>query len=130
MDNRIFNVNGQREDHLQSALQLAFNIRWNAKAVAFKVVPEKGLVFYWHHDPSSTIPLLPGTTTDMLAKVAMEWLKSEEAKSMPMDGWDADKDHDGHNSLGWRVYCEDWGHVGSSPYAIVAVKPAYLWYGK
>ena len=27
-------------------------------------------------------------------------------------------------------YIEDWGHVGDDFYAIVAIKPAYMWYGK
>lgn len=130
-DNRIFNVNGSGEAMLAMAIRLAFLQKGDMTvARAFKVVPEKGLVFYWHHDPNENHPLLPGVTPEMLANVAMEWLKSPEAKQMPVTGWDADSDHDGHNSLGWRVYVEDWGHVAGSSCAIAAVKPAYLWHGK
>jgi len=36
----------------------------------------------------------------------------------------------GDNEKGWRVYCEDWGKIDSDDYAFLAIKPAYIWYGK
>ena len=58
------------------------------------------------------------------------WLASDEAKQTVKEGWDRDLDHDGSNGPGWRVYCEDWGHVATYSAAICAVKPVWLWYGK
>ena len=38
-------------------------------------------------------------------------------------------DHDGENELGWRVYTEEWGQVNGDWHCL-AIRPAYLWYGK
>ena len=62
--------------------------------------------------------------------MASSWLKGEFAKTVILDDWDADMNHDGSNSRGWRVYVGDWGHVGDEMYAICAVKPVFLWHGK
>ena len=69
-------------------------------------------------------------TAEAVAVQAMEWLKTDEAWETKLDHWDEDCDHDGHNTKGWRVYCDDWGHVGDYRGALVAVKPAYMWHGK
>ena len=31
---------------------------------------------------------------------------------------------------GWRIFCEEWGHIDESWQAIVAIKKVWLWYGK
>jgi hypothetical protein len=63
-----------------------------------------------------------------------EWLNTDHAKGVQLEGWDEDADHDGSNDRGWRLYTEDWGHVYQSSslnhYTIAAFKPAFLWYGK
>ncbi|QDJ96389.1 hypothetical protein Xoosp13_203 [Xanthomonas phage Xoo-sp13] len=66
------------------------------------------------------------------ATLAWDWLNSDESKNFdfPKTGWFADNDHDGSNSLGWRVYCEDWGNVNGDYGVICAIHPAFLWYGK
>lgn len=71
------------------------------------------------------IPISPAQAAEM----AFQWLESKEAKEVPMEGWDANADHDGSNEIGWRVYTEDWGHV-EGDWNCIAIKPAYLWYGK
>lgn len=37
---------------------------------------------------------------------------------------------DGDYECGWRMFTEDWGHVASFHYSIVAVQPAWAMYGK
>jgi len=67
---------------------------------------------------------------DTACEIVYQWLKSDEAKTITLTGWDENADHDGSNALGWRVYVEDWGHIGSDWGAYCAIKPAYMWYGK
>lgn len=134
MDNRIFNVNGRGLEMLHATLALAFwQEGWDerhATAIGWKVDPKHGLVLLWHAD-SSNAKLFPvPLTADRVADMVFAWLSSDEAKNIPCEGWDANVDHDGDNEPGWRVYVEDWGHIGNDHYAICAVKPAYNWLGK
>lgn len=132
MDNRIFNVNGQGLDLLKQALALAFAQQgfFNpAKAMSWHVSPDKGLILYWYAEKGTT-PFMAPMGAEGVAEMVFDWLKSDQAKAIPCEGWDADSDHDGSNEPGWRVYVEDWGKVGGSSSAICAIKPAYLWYGK
>ena len=138
MDNKIFNVNGIGKEMLLMTISLALNNHGfdfenkRPLAKAWKVHPQKGFILMWgigSNDKSATqfpVPFADKMTTD----VVWDWLQTDEAKNIPLDGWDANAEHDGSNSLGWRVYCEDWGKVDGEDYAIVAIKPAYMWYGK
>lgn len=129
MDNRQFNVNGSSFGMLESTLKLALEQEGGKKFNAWKVDPRKGFVLSWCYKEGSNkfpVPL----DVDSVAKIVWEWLKSDEAKSIEVTGWDEDADHDGDNSVGWRVYCEDWGHVGGDYSAVCAIKRVYLWHGK
>jgi len=130
MDNKVFNVNGESKEKLIKTMELAFG-RETAKSWFFD--KEKGLIFYWllsgRENKSSTDFPSP-LDAIRAADTAWDWLQGKEAGSMSCDGWDANADHDGDNGKGFRVYCEDWGHVGDNVYAIIAVRPAYMWYGK
>lgn len=135
-DNRLFNVNGRSEEDLLSALRLVFNI-WgtNSKAVAWIADPQKGLVLCWHYDTetqyaSKMAPFPAPMTADEVLPTVLAYLRSEEAGKVQLDSWEEDADHDGDNGPGWRVYLEDWGHVGHCQYAICAIKRVFLWYGK
>lgn len=129
MDNRVFNVNGSGKALLQQALSLAFK-QWSDKATAtsYFIDKTKGLVLLWYTEKNS-IPFPSPLTSDEATEVIWSWLQSKAAKEVECVDWDANHDHDGSNGDGWRVYCEGWGHV-KSHYAIVAVKPAFMWYGK
>lgn len=135
-DNRIFNVNGAKDEHLEMAINLAFRLdSYNADGATAKgyvVLPNKGLVFLWNIDTTKDAIAFPEPIYAAEAYAfAKTWLKGREAKLIELnERWEGDCDHDGDNSLGWRVYVEDWGHVGSNHYAICAVKPCYLWHGK
>jgi hypothetical protein len=129
MDNRIFNVNGTGKEALLATLKLAFDQggeRTTAKG--YFIDPTKGMVLVWHCEGKEVTPFPAPLKAETAAVVAWEWLQTEPA--VECKDWDEDFAHDGHNSAGWRVYCEDWGHVAGNRYAIVAIKPAYCWHGK
>lgn len=133
-DNRIFNINGEEDKHLEQAIKLAFHIQSNnekgASAKAYIVMPTKGLVFLWYPTEDS-IAFPEPIYADEAYEFAKQWLSSRDAKHIELkEPWEGDCQHDGSNDLGWRVYVEDWGHVGSNHYSICAVKPCYVWYGK
>lgn len=130
MDNRIFNVNGEGRDMLASTLKLAFLQEGaNTLAKAWRFIPDKGLVLLWSNREGAT-PFPVPMGAEEVATMAMRWLETEDAKEMACVDWDRDEDHDGCNERGWRVYCENWGHVGDEHYAICAIRPVFLWYGK
>jgi hypothetical protein len=131
-DNRVFNVNGTGKAGLLAALELAFSQEGaGKKAKGFVNSPEKGLVLCWWCDGQSGPFPLPATLDAAgVLPMVLSYLESDEAKLVPCEGWDANADHDGSNSEGWRVYVEDWGHVGGNSYAICAIRRAFVWHGK
>ena len=131
MDNRILNVNGSGREILQKAIELAFmqfNSSREAVCSGWCFSKEKGLMLNWSDIGCHPFPV------DMNAKDcanwAFTWLQSEQAKTVALSDFCGNEDHDGHNSYGWQVYLEDWGHVGENRYALCAIKPAYMWHGK
>ena len=139
MDNRVFNVNGSGQETLAKVLELAFSQEGqNTKAEYFVVDKKKGLILLWYVNDTwrkkvskFLTPLTAKAVTPMIA----EWLQSDEAKTIELDHWDENADHDGSNSKGWRVYCERWGHIEgedglSYDGSIVAITPAFMWHGK
>jgi len=136
MDNKVFNVNGKTDSMLLKALELVFEQHGpNTRCNGWAETKEDGLILLRYMDRNTTYEArhFPGdgiTAADMVSLVKT-WLSGEFAKTVVMEGWDRDIDHDGHNSMGWRVYSEDWGHVGpAGSGAICAVKPAWMWHGK
>lgn len=92
-------------------------------------------------------------TAAQVTEMVWTWLNSEEAnvcvewtdKYKPPEkdnydchhgeasgysSWDKVIDMDGTIGIGWRVFCNDWGHVRDDHSGICAIKPAALWYGK
>lgn len=131
MDNRIFNVNGSGLIMLEKTLELAFLQHGeNTKATAWIFDPLHGFIILWtRKEGAHTLPV-PLAASEIAPMVAA-WLNGEQAKSMPDPvGWDADSDHDGSNSKGWRVSCGDWGHVGGAWQALCSIRPVFLWHGK
>lgn len=130
MDNRLFNVNGKGDQMLKDTLALAFKQDGdNTTCEAWIETQDHGLILLWlHRDGSNRLPAK--MTADGIFQTVKGWLSSEFAKTVKLSEWCGDCDHDGHNSMGWQVYCEDWGHVANNPYAICAIKPAFMWHGK
>lgn len=135
MDNRVFNVNGKSKEEFLLAMKLAFlqanGFGKESTAKYWSYSQKHGLVFHQYSESSVDQHALPVPLTSVeAAELAWKWLSSDEAKKVELSGWFEDSDHDGSNSLGWRLYVNDWGHVGSSRGVVAAVTPAYLWHGK
>lgn len=129
-DNRLFNVNGDSKEMLGDALRLAFTQEGkNTTAVSYIVDPKKGLILFWYTETGSN-QFLSKLKSDAATAIVWEWLQEQKPENFELGDWEYDCDHDGENSIGWRVYCEDWGHVANKHGAIVAIKPVYLWHGK
>ena len=125
-DNVIFNVNGCGIEKLRKVFDLIYG---DQTLYGYKVDNKKGIILYAYESGKNIIRFPTELQSSQVADIVFEWLKSKEAKEVPCEGWDANADHDGSNELGWRVYTEDWGHVNGD-WNCLAVKPAYLWYGK
>lgn len=131
-DNQIFNVNGGGIEGLTLALKLAFLQDGFPKgAKSYKISQEHGLVFYW--TDTVGIKLNKPMQADELINMVQDYLGSSNADECNLSSFCENSEHDGHNSKGWQVYKNKWGHVGDSKdqhYAICGIKPAYLWHGK
>ena len=131
MDNRVFNVNGSGEQMLLDALRLAFSQDGSSTRCKGWRLTKNGLVLTWYVDKDTTpFPSSKGMTADEVLPMVLAWLGGDDAKDVVMDGWDANAAHDGENSIGWRVFVGNWGHVDGITNAICAVKPAFMWHGK
>lgn len=128
-DNRVFNVNGIGADMLLRALYLAFAQEGDGtQATGYFIDRTHGMVLVWSNAEQNIVAFPVPLSPSSIAPLIVEWLESKP--DIECVSWDRNADHDGDNSLGWRVHCEDWGHVAGSHYSICAVKPAYLWHGK
>lgn len=111
MDNRVFNVNGESKVMLLKTLELVLmQCGGGGRFKGWYFDKEKGLVLTWHkHERANQFLCPDGLNATQITDMIFEWLDSEDAKSMKLTNWDVNEDHDGHNGLGWRVYCEGWG---------------------
>lgn len=141
-NNRIININGRGLRMLERAIELACDCGETVTAAGTKVDhrsqqitgslvdPDCGLIWLWTSCTGSTNYPAP-LTPRQVAEISLRWLESDTARAMKCEEWDANADHDGENSRGWRVYTEEWGHVGKADWAaIFAVRPVFLWHGK
>lgn len=134
MDNRVFNINGSGKDDFFLAMKLAFRQSHGYgkedSALYWSYAPKHGLLLHSYKESGDLNALPVALSSVEAAELAWKWLQSDDAKNVELDSWFGNADHDGSNSLGWRVYVNDWGHVGSYRGVIAAVTPAYLWHGK
>ncbi len=144
MDNKEFVVNGRTKKQLKIALDLLLINEYDDEIFVkgWYINPEKGLVLTWMPKEGDSKPFTNNMgkeapiSKEELLPLLWEWLDSDEAKTISTDGqWEGNKDHDGHNEKGWKLYTEDWGHINREKYSIdsysiCAFKPIYCWYGK
>jgi len=123
MDNKIFNVNGRSQELLLKTLELCLEAQY---VEGWCIHPKHGFTLLWHVKDKSHNKFPINLSAQMITPIVFEWLNSEEAEKIPCIDMDADIDHDGHNHKGWRVHIN--GELDT--YAMCAIKPAYLWYGK
>lgn len=123
-----FHIDITNSGDLTKAMEIAFEGAAGGKAEAYAIDPKKGLVFLWHKAEPRTVsetivfnlPFKLDATG--AADFAKRWLAEQDYGQQP--------DHDGDNGEGWRLYNETWGHVEGYTYGFVAVKPAWIMYGK
>lgn len=121
MDN--FHIDITSDGPLGPPMKIAFG--FYKKAEGYVITPEKGLVFFNYLDgaPKSLAIKLPfKLDAEGAADFARRWLEEQNYGPEP--------DHDGDNGKGWRLYNEEWGHVGGWTGSIVAVQPRWAMYGK
>lgn len=129
-DNRLFRVNGCGSKLLLKTITLALDTSGFKEIDGYRIDPVKGLVLQWHCDGG--IELTKKTIEEVFPLIE-EYLKTDVAELTEFKRWEAsysDDYGDVTDEPGWVVYCEDWGHIGNDFYAIVAVKKAYMWYGR
>ena len=156
MDNRRFNVSGETQSGLAETLSLygtlvngrrrAWNIPGQIDFVGYRLDPCFGMVlFIYNNNAMIKFPFDEGKYPTNLAAFFYNYLNSpnsvvvdlpphvsgyDDFASLRSDfSWDRDADHDGSNSVGWRVFCGQWGHINNSDEAL-AIRPIFNWYGK
>lgn len=144
MDNRVFNVNGMNKEMLIATLRLVFaqergcyvdkdgNLE-QTTAKGWMLHPVHGLILLWwlEDERDGEHAFISPQNAEVCAEAVWTWLQAEDTwEKSNFEDWDVDCDHDGHNSRGFRIYCDDWGHIGPYTNAICAIKPAYMWHGK
>ena len=132
MDNRVFNYRGRTKAQFMLAFKLALLDEYGReqRVSSWEVDTNKGLIFNWVSSRGNAF-LMP-LNAETAAEMAWDWLQSDEAKKIQADdgGGSYINDCDVSNELGFRIYNETWGHVGTNQYAIIAIRPSYCWYGK
>lgn len=121
MDNFHIDITSRGIDPLKSALSLC----GHKKVSGYRVEETKGkprMIFYWASSPNAA-PFPFEMPIDQAAQFAQAWLDGGAE-------YGREPDHDGHNEKGFRLYCEDWGHVAGEWQAFVAIEPAWAMYGK
>lgn len=128
MDNFRFDITAEGDDALAAAIAVAFAQKGRGPAVTHYAMIEGVLIFFWCYSTcdckeAQTLPFKLDAvgTTDF----ARRWLAQ-----LPRSAYGKEPDHDGSNGLGFRVFNEAWGHVKHHRQALLAVEPAWAWYGK
>lgn len=95
----------------------------------------KTLVFFWY-DPGEfkygeVKPIQDTRDPETVTDIVMEWLDSvfDSQEGLPPKMLEF-RNYDGTVAKGWKVFTEQWGHVGECFYAPFAVQPSWAYYGK
>ncbi len=136
MDNFALDVRARSRESFDHAMAIAFNGSVG-KASHWCEHPKFGLVFFWNEVPSDTFqgkpisPLMTEMDAAQAADLAWIWLQKADRKKFQLKDSDEHyRDGDVDNEKAWRVYVEEWGHVGGSNYAVCAILPVWAWLGK
>ncbi len=138
MNNPTFNVNGKIGDRKTLLQLLEIRCRqdgygdYSKAIVGYSISKKYGIVLYWAK-PSSGVDGFVPFPSKMSAESVMPIINSfldDKDITNDTDGCDERYDDgDVSNSRGWRIYCNEWGHVGCWE-AFVAIKKVWLWSGK
>lgn len=123
MNNFRIDLTAEGDTVLKKAMEIAFTNSAGGKVEAYKVDPEKGLIFFWTSTLHKDVQKLPfKLDAEGAADFTRRWLAEQDYGRQP--------DHDGDNGKGFRIYCESWGRVGDLSGSFVAIQPCWAWYGK
>lgn len=114
-----FDVKHDNQQALEHVIAIAL---LDHKSVRGWAVKDNALVFYWCEGHGTPFPVAIDQADD-LAKLVRTWLE-REAKYSKEPG------ADGSIRAGFRVSCDDWGHVDEDHYACIRVQPQWIVYGK
>jgi hypothetical protein len=139
MDNFGLNVRARSKETFVRAIAIACAASPGGTVTHFCEHPRYGLVLFWHDCEESTFcgrkvhPLSCEMGPREAAQFAWRWVVDAQRDRgiLGLKGWDAYyRDGDVQNEPAYRIFVEDWGHVGGSPYAVVAILPVWAWLGK
>jgi len=108
------------DEKIEEMMALAF--RKQPKGASGWGVVDGSLIFYWGTIESPAVPFPVRVDSGAAAQIATSWLAEQDYGREP--------DTDGFAKRGFRIYNEAWGHAGGSYQGFVAVKPAWIVYGK
>jgi hypothetical protein len=124
MDNRLISVQSEGRTAFNLAFQLLFDNAPGDKVTHYIEHHKSGLILLWSEEGKAIKLPVPLGWKDA-ADLSWTWLNDQDTKL-----YHEYLDHDGSNGRGFRVYNEDWGHVGGYSYAVLGVIPVWAWYGK
>lgn len=137
MDNFALDVRARSEESFKHAMAIAFAHAPGGNVSHWCEHPDFGLVLFWsarEEDKFHTRKIVP-FPHELDAKAATtfvwDWLMKAKRERFKLEGFDCHYDDgDVQCEEAWRVYVEDWGHVGQSHSAAVAILPVWAWLGK
>jgi hypothetical protein len=96
----------------------------NNQTVTSYVIRDNKMIFLWgdYEDIADRVVFPFTISAEFAGHLAVNWLKVAD--------YGVEPDHDGLNHKGWCLFNENWGHVIDIHSAIIAVKPAWITYGK
>jgi hypothetical protein len=137
MDNFALNVRAVSRETFKKAVEIAFAATPGGKASHYVQSRRYGLVLFWMAHPGdvfegNVIHALPDEmNATEAASFAWKWMERKTRNEFQLKGWDRFYD-DGDVACepAYRVFVEDWGHVGGSHSAVCAILPCWAWLGK
>lgn len=138
MDNPVFNVNGKMDDreslHQLLDLRLKQHCPYNDRIISgYSISKKYGLTLHSSETSgmSNDYVKFPNKLTIKEVMPIINGFLDNKELTNELSEWDAEPKYSEVDSkLGWRIYCEDWGHIGNHWSGFVAIKKVWLWHGK
>lgn len=122
MDNKQFDIVGRSDRQLELAIEIAFTDEYSLNsAIGYEIKDGRFILYSAAHKDMIKTPF--PMNFKFAISMIKEWLKITEPRTK-------EPNTDGSTALGFRVYCESWGHVDGKWEAFAAIEPIWLVYGK
>lgn len=145
MDNRFFDIR-EELSKLDFFLQYLQGLVRGNKVRYYTIVPKIGMVIFWTKPEEDTVLVFTHEGEEIKYRlnkvetfpndwevVVTRWLKSCNPNDFVLDGMENSPESflsDVTLKPGFRMRCENWGHVGKSSYGLALITPVWSWYGK